>query len=483
MKNIMLIYPPGKLYQRGEDRCQLNINQSSVNDIRPCNDLGYASAILKEKNYKIFLKDYQTEKLSVQDLLNDIKIFIPQVVFISTTNATILDDLEIVNQIKSNYPNIAIILKGAIFCNCQPEIFENIDFKNVDYMIGGEVEFIIGELIDSHFNNKINLEKIQGIIYKNNEKFIINPYNVFNADLDSLPFPDRSEMKNELYTMPDTGECMATIATSRGCPSSCIFCLTPIISGKKIRFRSTQNIFDEINECYYKYNISNFFFKADTFTINKEWTIDLCKKIINSSLYNKIRWAANSRVDTVDEELLGYMKKAGCFLIAFGLETGTDESLKKMKKNTSLIQNYNSVQMAKKAGLQTLGFYIIGFPWETKNDLEKTKKAIFKNDTDFIEIHIAVPFIGTELYNEFYLDEHINNKIYGKNHFNYINTIKNKNLNSKYVEQFRKNTVLQYYTRPKYIICKIKQSLKRPKILLNYLKYGLRLIKNTIGIK
>ncbi len=479
MKKIMLIYPPGGLYQRGEDRCQLNIAKSSANSMRACNDLGYASAVLKKRGYDIFLKDYQSENLSLDNLKDDIKAYTPDVIFLSTTNPTLFDDLKIINDIKSSHPEIVFILKGAVFFNCREELFKDINFSCADYMIGGEEEFIIGDLIDSHFNNKNNLPDIKGIIYKQDGKFIINPNPCFDEDLNSLPFPDRYAMNNKLYLMPDTGEPLATISVSRGCPSSCIYCLSPVISGRRVRFRTVQNVLDEIKECFFKHNIRNFFFKADTFTINKSWTVGLCRCIINSELYGRIRWVANSRADTADKEMFEYMKKAGCFLVAFGLESGSDETLKKIKKNTSVEKNYNAVQTAKKAGLQTAGFYIIGFPWETKQDLEKTKTAMLKNNTDFIELHIATPFAGTELYNMLYSKNKIHNEIYGKSHFICINAF-DSDLTPAYVEDYRRKAVLQYYLRPEYIIPKVLYGIKTPKILINYIKYGLRLIKNSI---
>ena len=93
-------------------------------------------------------------------------------------------------------------------------------------------------------------------------------FKIWSDNLDEIPFPARDLMKNEMYPRPDTGEPMATIQVSRGCPSACTYCLTPVISGKSLRKRSIENIFAEIEECYYKHGIRNFFFKADTFTID-----------------------------------------------------------------------------------------------------------------------------------------------------------------------------------------------------------------------
>ncbi len=478
MKKVMLLYPPGVLYQRGEDRCQVNVNETTVNTVRACNDLGYASSVLKKRGYSVFLKDYQSEGLSLKNLLDDVESQKPDVVFLSTTNATIFDDLKIIIKIKDIKNDIVFILKGAIFYNCNGKLLSYPEFKNIDYMIGGEEEFIIGDLIDYHFKSPAYIPRINGIIYKKDGQFYQTENNCFVEDLDSLPFPDREEMNNDLYLIPDTGEKLATISTSRGCPSSCIYCLSPQISGRKIRIRSVKNVMQEMEECYFKFGIRNFFFKADTFTMNRAWVCELCNSILDSKLKGKIRWFANSRVNTIDLEMLKLMKKSGCYLLAFGLESGSNESLEKMKKNTTVEMNYNAVQLAKKAGLLTVGFYIIGFPWEDFSHFEMTKKAMFKNNTDFIELHIATPFVGTPLYMKLKEEGIIKEEIYGTNHYTCTSGI-NPKLNPLDVEKFRKKTVLEYYTRPSYIIKKVYQSILNPKILFNYFKYGIRLLKIT----
>ena len=115
MKKVMLLYPPGVLYQRGEDRCQVNVNETTVNTVRACNDLGYASSVLKKRGYSVFLKDYQSEGLSLKSLLDDVESQKPDVVLLSTTNGTIFDDLKIITKIKDIKNDIVFILKGAIF--------------------------------------------------------------------------------------------------------------------------------------------------------------------------------------------------------------------------------------------------------------------------------------------------------------------------------------------------------------------------------
>ena len=257
-----------------------------------------------------------SERLSLDKLEQDIQQKQPDIIFISTTNGTIFYDLDVVKQIKNIKNDIVVILKGALFFNPDEELFSELDLTNVDYLIGGECEFIIKPLLDAHYNNKEDLKNIQGICYKNNGRWEINKIIEFVDDLDGLPFPDRSLMHNELYINPVTNRPMATISTARGCPCSCIYCISPMISGKKVRFRSAKSVYNEIKECVEKYNIQDFFFKSDTFTINKQWVLDLCNLILNSDLKGKINWVATSRVNTIDEEMLQKMKQSGCSVIA-----------------------------------------------------------------------------------------------------------------------------------------------------------------------
>ena len=470
----MLIYPPVGSYQRGEDRCQINVEASVSNALRACNDLGSVASILKSK-YEIFLKDYPAENLSFENFKSDFLSFNPDIIFISITNGSIYEDLAFVSKIKEIKKDILVVLKGALFFNPEQDLFDELDLSNVDYLIGGEVEFIISDLLEGN-----NIAAIQGISYKKDGNWVSNNLIEFCSDLDSIPFSSRELMNNSLYINPATNRPMATISTSRGCPSSCIYCVSPIISGRKVRYRSPENILQELKECVKKYEIYDFFFKSDTFTINKEWVINLCDLIINSELNGKINWVANSRVNTIDEEMLLKMKQAGCSVIALGLESGSEESLKKMKKGTTLDQNKQAVKLIKKVGFKIFGFYLIGFPWENKENLEQTKKLIFELNTDFIELSIATPFKGSELYSMLYERLEKGEKVLGKDSFKYL-TLGTDYLTIEELQNFRKDVILKYHLRPKYILKKLLNKDLTLSLFCNYIKYGFRLLKNIFS--
>ena len=477
MKKVMLLYPPGKAYQRSEDRAQCNLDDSAVATVHACNDLGYAAAVLRQRNHDVLLRDYQTEKLSFEEVKAEVLSTLPDIIVISTTNATVLDDIEFINRIHAFHP-CEFILKGAIFFNTPENILSTLDLRNTGYLIGGEMDTIIGDLVDSIDADETDLNHIPGIFYRRNNAFIKTDFNNWCCNLDEIPFPDRDLMKNELYLRPDTGEPMATIQVARGCPSQCTYCLTPVISGTTIRKRSIENIFAEVEECYYKYGIRNFFFKADTFTIDAEWAITLCERIVGSALNGKIEFTVNSRTKPLDSELLAKLKEAGCFMIAVGFESGNNETLKKIKKGTTREDNLRAAKLIKNSGIPLFGFFMIGFPWESKKDITETLEFILEIDPDFIEIHIAMPYFGTELYEQCKQYNTINSTAWGNDYFS-PNTIGTQTVPIAEICKLRDKFLLRFYLRLGYIAKKVLNCLNNPVVLKNYIKHGFKLLETT----
>lgn len=474
---VLLFYPPGPMFQRGEDRCQQNIDDGSAQAMRACNDLGYAAAVLLQRGYDVKLRDYQTELCTMQDMISEIDAYKPDLMMLSTTNTTIFDDIKIMNDLKDRFGGV-MVLKGAIFYDPEQEMLDLLDLSKIDYMIGGEVDFAIGEVADYALRGQGDVKAIDNILYKDETgKVVKTRFHVWGEDLDNQPFPARQLMNNALYTRPDTDAPMATIQTARGCPSNCVFCLTPLISGKHVRFRSPENVMAELTECYEKYGIKDFFFKADTFTINADWVEKLCNMIINSPLYGNIHFTANSRVNPLRKETLELMKKAGCFMVAFGFESGSPEMLKLIRKGATVEQNLQAAKWCHEIGLPFWGFFVIGFPWETKEHIMETKKLIHKCDPDFIEITIALPFYGTSLYDTCKEENLLAENVLGSDFF-HSSMNGTKYLSMDEVVKLRRDILLGFYLRPKYILRKAGECVKQPSVFLNYCKYGVKLVVN-----
>jgi len=479
MKKIMLFYPPGRFYQRGEDRSQGNVEQSTATSMRAPNDLGYAASTLKAEGFAVFLRDYQTERRAPADLLADFDREDPDGVFLSITNSTIFDDLQLVRELAARKPGLLVMLKGAIFFDPDEALLAQLDLADATYLIGQESDFTVGRLAAAHFGEPAAVPGIGGILYKEGDVWTKTDFASWETDLDGLPFPDRSLINNALYARPDTGEPQATIATSRGCPSACIFCMTPKISGRKLRLRSPENILAELSECYVSHGIRDFFFKSDTFTFDAAWTRAVCQAILDSPLAGKIRWVANSKVKPLDRDTLALMKKAGCWLVAFGYESGSPETLSRIRKHTTVEDNIQATRWAKEVGLLTFGFFLIGLPWEGREHLEATRRHIFELDNDFLELHIAIPYYGTRLSEIAREEGLLPGTVLGKDYFN-APSVGTKHLSMKEIEAFRKKVLLDFHLRPSYIGRKLLQAGGSPKILANYARFGLRLLKNTL---
>lgn len=480
MQRVMLIYPPGKLYQRGEDRSQGNVDDSTSTSIRACNDLGYAAAALKRHGFAVYLRDFQTERLTEEYLLAEFARFDPHVLLMSITNATIFHDLHLVAKLKERKKELVVVLKGALFFDPEPELLAQLALDCVDYLIGGESDFIVDKLVAAHYATPADVAQVHGILYRREGVWCKTQFSCFDSDLDSLIFPDRSLMRNDLYVRPDTGEPQATIATSRGCSAACIYCLTPMISGTKIRLRSPENIVAELRECFHTYHISNFFFKSDTFTYRKEWVQRLCEEILRSELAGKIQWVANSRTRPLDAAVLQVMKKAGCWLVAFGFESGSPETLFKVKKGATLEDNLAAASFAREAGLKIFGFYLVGFPWESMSHLQATQDMIFAINADFIELHLAIPYYGTPLYKMAREEGLITGSILGRDYFN-PPAVGTKFLRFDELVEFRKKLLLRYHARPAYLAAKIRDVAMNPKVLWSYMRFGKKLIQQVLA--
>ncbi|MDD5269556.1 MAG: radical SAM protein [Candidatus Omnitrophica bacterium] len=473
IKKALLCYPPVGLFQRGEERCQADIEGSATQAPHAPNDLGYIAACLGGLGVGCVIRDYPAERTQESAVLEEIKQYSPDLVLISTTTPTFPEDVRFLEKVKSALPGVFTVAKGSCFCSLPIEELQKSSYKPLDAAVYGEAEFIIGDLVKALVSDG-RIDGISGLIVSIGGKEAARTARPqFREDLDSLPFPARGLMNNGLYRNPLTGRPMATILVSRGCPSQCIFCLTPVISGHKFRKRSAGNVLDEIKDCVKNYGIRDFFFRADTFTMDNGYVKQLCGMILEEGL--RITWVANSRADVVDKELLAEMKAAGCALVAFGFESGNEDIQRKIKKNASADDARRAVKLCREAGLKTLGFFMIGFPWDDEKTVEDTAALVKELDCDFIEVHIALPFEGTEL-NDICRDLGlIKETSVGYNYFSNPYGGGTLHLSRERLVELRKDIIKRQYLRLPYIFRTLTNCSSFYEFM-NYIKYGFRLL-------
>ncbi|MFQ5716034.1 MAG: B12-binding domain-containing radical SAM protein [Nitrospinales bacterium] len=399
--------------------------------------LGMAAAIFEKSGYTCEIQDYPSEEKTWQDFERDLARFDPDLLFISTTFGTRHEDLEACRIAKRHNENIVTLMKGAP--GDDDGALESC--RQLDFFTTREVDWEIKSIA-----LRERLDEIPGLTYRNNGQIISNPKGPFLKDLDSLPVPAYHLYNHELYRRPDTGEKLIIITAAKGCPEECIFCTAPLGTGKALRQRSPKSIIDEVQECTEKYGVKNFLLASETFTYNKKWALEICNEILDRNL--KISWNCNTRADRIDEELVEWMKRAGCHAIAMGLESGNQDTLDRMKKGITLAQAEQAVKIISAAKIRTYLTYVIGFPWETRELIEETVQFAIKLSGDITEFILAIPLYGTELHDiakqEGILEE--------TGRFLNDNRVKHSYLSHDELAQIYRQAMRRFYLRPSYIL-------------------------------
>ncbi|MFH0948014.1 MAG: radical SAM protein [Elusimicrobiota bacterium] len=351
-----------------------------------------ASYLEKFSSHRAELLDTAIEEMNINSILERIRQSNPKVVGLYTTSLNINIVFEIVNAIKELDKDLITILGGP-----HTDIYseETASLPGVDFVVAGEGEITLTELLDC-FEKGSDLKKIKGIIYNENGNIRINEKRPMIEKLDDLPLPARHLLPfNKYYSVIGKNKISTTIMTSRGCPYRCNFCF--IQYGGRYRMRSAENVLIEIEECV-KIGIREFFFFDEIFTTSKSRVMNICNEIIKRRL--NIAFDIRSRVNTIDEEMLFKLKEAGCGRIQYGVENGNDEILQAMNKGTTVEQARKVVKLTKKAGISILIDIMIGYPGETKQQIENTMKFSKEIDPDFIQIGITTLFPGTKIYKD-----------------------------------------------------------------------------------
>jgi radical SAM superfamily enzyme YgiQ (UPF0313 family) len=292
------------------------------------------------------------------------------------------------------------------------------DYPALDFVLRGEPELTFRELIDvleerqdqraewlqtmlqktdPSWRRAEGLEDVKGLVWREGAETRVNPARPFIPQLDDLPLPLHEELPLDEYRMPLMKGPFTFVLTSRGCPAGCRFCIKHVSYQWSVRLYSPERIMAELRVLD-GLGIHNIHMYADLFTVSREQVMGLCDLIIEEGL--KIRWTCNSRVDYVDEEMLRRMAQAGCWLISWGIESGSEEILKRAAKGTDLAKAHRALKWSKDAGIRNWGYFIIGLPGETEETIRQTIELAKSLPLDIALFHIAAPYPGTPFFFE-----------------------------------------------------------------------------------
>jgi radical SAM superfamily enzyme YgiQ (UPF0313 family) len=441
---------------------------SDMHSVTPPLSLAYLVPNAK-KYAEIRILDCLKEKYSFNDFEKYVRYYSPDVIGFTAFTMEINSVFKCAKITKKINEKIFTIVGGPHASTFPENILEN---KNIDFVFISEAENHFPQLLKQIKEKKFNLKQIPNFGFREKGDIIINEITLEN-NLDSLPFPDFDLMNFNEYPKLYLAKKHPSIPilTSRGCPFNCTFCTGYKISGKKFRARSPENIIKELKILKQKYNIKEFQIWDDNFTLDKKRAMDFCNLLIEEKL-NLIWWCPNGvRMETLDYELLKKMKDSGCYAIVLGIESGSEKIQKDMNKNLNFKKLNEIVNIAYTLKLRTQGFFIIGYPTETKKDIIKTINLAKNLPLDRATFGLFQPLPGSDIFNQLKKQGKLNGINFEKIEYSKPSiALENVSLNE--LKKLQQRALIEFYLRPKVFFKFLKENLtpSQFKEILNMIK-------------
>ena len=430
---------------------------SKIPFVLPPLGLGYLASHLLKNKITTDIKDCLLENISTDEVVDLICKKNIKIIGITCNTNEVPWVRELVKKVKSQL-DVTVIVGGPHPSGVLEKIYE--DIEHIDFAIYSEGEYSLFLLTKAILENDLTekrLESIPNLIWKDNYKIIKN-LNKIPEDLDELDFPAWHLINPLKYSKktPPGIFCkafpFASMITTRGCNYNCSFCASAVVHGRRLRSRSADNVINEIAYLSRNYGIKEIFLEDDNFAFNKQYVKDFCKKIIDLNFKIFFSLPNGIRVDTIEPDILELMKKANFYSFALGIESGSQRILQKMNKRTNLDMIRKRVSLAKKYGFYITGFFIIGYPDETLEEIDLTIKYAKSLKIDKLVVSKYTPFPGTESYNSLILNGEISSwqpfEPFGTNDIPYSP----KGISKDELRAHIKKAIISWYLRPSVIL-------------------------------
>ncbi|MBI2979877.1 MAG: radical SAM protein [Chloroflexi bacterium] len=326
-------------------------------------------------------------------------------------------------------------------------------------IVRGEGEETIIGLLQT-LENKRPVDNILGITYRKDGKVISTPARKSPTDIDSLPFLAYHLLPWQKYRPhPPHGRALpfAALVTSRGCPYHCAYCSKPVF-GNRFLAQSPERVIAEVSYLKERFGIKEIAFYDDVFTLNKKRAHAIADSLVQKGV--KLFWTCEARVNLVDKELLRHIRQAGCYAIAYGIESASPEILKTLHKDITLAQVAEAISSSREAGLQTIGYFMLGSPGETPETIKQTIQFARKLKLDFAQFSVTMPFPGTELYNLLETGERNipwQSFVYSAANSQLIPVFESDRLTRNDLRSWTRRAYREFYLRPTYLWQRLRQ--------------------------
>jgi radical SAM superfamily enzyme YgiQ (UPF0313 family) len=428
--------------------------------------LAYIASVLKQ-NHEVKIIDSNVLNYTISDVERELRSFNPDVVGITSVTPSIYEAYKVAETAKKVREDCIVVLGGPHATFMPRQTME--ECKYIDIIVKGEGEETTRELIEN-VEKGAPLNGVKGITFREKNEIIDTDPRPFIKNIDDIPFPSRDLLPMHLYKF--NGVKYTSMLTSRGCPFKCSFCSSSRLFGGYWRGRSPENVLEEMKIVYEEYGIGNIEFIDDTFTLDQERAEKICDEIIKQGW--DISWGASSRVDTLSRKLAEKMKKAGCWIIYLGIESGSQRILDAIGKRITLEQVEKAVKILKDAGIKVLGSFIIGFLQDTKETIKETIKFAKSLNLDYAQFSILTPYPGTPIFD--YAKKH--GMLLTEDWSKYTATepiVKIEGVSEKEIKALFQKAYITFYLRPRIVM----EWLRNKQFSL--MKSGIKAVVNYLG--
>ncbi len=444
----------------------------------PSMGLSYIGAVLEANADQVRILDIDADRIGKDELIDIIKTSRFDIVGITTLTPSFSKAVSLTRIVKEN--SSAYTVLGGIHPTIMPS--DSLKPDSVDFVVMGEGEVTIKELINC-LKDRHDLSFVNGLGYKKNGDIIINKERELIADLDSLPLPARHLFKNQNYTYPDALFCPTVpVMTSRGCPGSCTYCNTKNIFSRRFRARSARNVVDEFEHVSKIYGAKEIHIWDDNFTTIKNRVFEIRDEIKRRGLKIKFAFPNGLRIDFVNDEVFKALKEMGTYSVALGVESGSQQILNRISKNISLEDIRNKFKAARKVGLETWAFFMIGLPGEDKDTITDTINFAIELDPDIAKFHILKPFPGTKVFDELHKDGLITDMNYDNYGIHTSPVHRLPTLSESDLSEWQNRAYKMFYLRPKKILFQLKRMRTWNRFRLNA-RTGATLLRKMVTKK